>query len=90
MFYTDWGTVARDKPAKIERANMDGSGRLNLNITKIVFPHGITADYAAQRIYFADTQLEMVQTARYDGTGQRIIAQGSRVRTSFFFFLFSS
>eukprot|EP00057_Strongylocentrotus_purpuratus_P026506 XP_011680980.1 PREDICTED: low-density lipoprotein receptor-related protein 1 isoform X3 [Strongylocentrotus purpuratus] len=79
MFYTDWGTVARDKPAKIERANMDGSGRLNLNITKIVFPHGITADYAAQRIYFADTQLEMVQTARYDGTGQRIIAQGSRV-----------
>ncbi|XP_071495091.1 low-density lipoprotein receptor-related protein 1-like [Diadema antillarum] len=79
MFFTDWGTTDRLSRPKIEKALMDGRERIDLEVTKIVFPHGITADYPAKRIYFADTQLELVQSVKYDGTGQRIIKQGPKV-----------
>lgn len=39
MFWTDWGSKPR-----VERANMDGSGRMVLATKNIVWPNGLTID----------------------------------------------
>ena len=40
MFWTDWGS-----PGKIERSYMDGTGRMTLANTNLVWPNDITIDY---------------------------------------------
>ena len=40
MFWTDWGS-----PGKIERAYMDGTGRITIADTSLVWPNDITIDY---------------------------------------------
>ncbi len=44
MFWTDWGT-----PGKVERSYMDGSGRITIADTDLVWPNDITIDY---EVYF--------------------------------------
>ena len=41
MFWTDWGS-----PGKVERAYMDGSGRMTLADTGLVWPNDVTVDFA--------------------------------------------
>ena len=43
MFWTDWGDVA-----KIERAKMDGSNRMTLVDTNLVWPNGLALDLAGR------------------------------------------
>ena len=45
MFWTDWGS-----PGKIERAYMDGTGRMTLADTSLVWPNDITIDYEVEMI----------------------------------------
>ncbi len=40
MFWTDWGS-----PGKVERAYMDGTGRITIADTNLVWPNDITIDY---------------------------------------------
>ena len=56
MYWTDWGS-----PAKVERASMDGRDRTVLIDTDIVSPYGITIDYAEQRIYWVDAELDKIE-----------------------------
>ena len=45
MFWTDWGS-----PAKVERAHMDGTGRMTLANTNLMWPNDITIDYGVRQI----------------------------------------
>ena len=50
MFWTDWGS-----PGKVERAYMDGTGRITLANTSLVWPNDITIDYGVRIIVLSAT-----------------------------------
>ncbi len=45
MFWTDWGS-----PGKVERAYMDGTGRITIANTDLVWPNDITIDYEVRKL----------------------------------------
>ena len=63
MFWTDWGEVA-----KIEQAFMDGSRRRTIVDTGLSLPNAVTVDYIAEKIYWADSDLDKIEYANYDGS----------------------
>lgn len=69
MYWTDWG-----KPAKIERAYMDGSSREILHNTSLVWPNGITIDYATQTLYWIDANLDKIESSSVDGSSRTLIS----------------
>lgn len=71
MYWTDWGAVA-----KIERASMDGSDRRVLHSTGLTWPNGLTIDYPAQKIYWADASLDRIEYSNVDGSGRFILFSG--------------
>ncbi|CAL4088832.1 unnamed protein product, partial [Meganyctiphanes norvegica] len=71
MFFTDWGTTA----PKLERALMDGSQREQIVNRKIVYPFGVTVDYANRHVYWVDGYLSHVERVNYDGSNRRVILQ---------------
>lgn len=52
MYWTDWGTHA-----KIERATLGGNFRAEIVNSSLVWPNGLTLDYAEERLYWADASL---------------------------------
>ena len=50
MFWTDWGS-----PGKVERAYMDGTGRMTLADTSLVWPNDITIDYGVRIVVLSAT-----------------------------------
>ena len=68
MYWTDWGSVA-----KIERASMDGSDRRVLHNTGLTWPNGLTIDYLAQKIYWADASRDRIEYSNVDGSGRFIV-----------------
>lgn len=71
MYWTDWG-----ENAKIERASMDGSDRRVLHNTGLTWPNGLTIDYPAQRIYWADASQDVIEYSNIDGSGRFILHSG--------------
>ena len=71
MFWTDWG-----EPSLIERASMDGKGRIVLFSDEVSQPLGITCDYTTQRIYWADAGLSTISYSTYDGSGRSVLVSG--------------
>ena len=75
LFWTDWGSVH----PKIERASMDGdsvSRRVILD-SDIMWPTALTLDTILQRVYFADTKLEKIETCKYDGSSRiKLVTSG--------------
>lgn len=70
MYWTDWGN-----PAKIERASMDGRNRTVIhNYTNLLWPNGLTIDYASQVIYWIDAGLDVLEGSNVDGSNRRMIA----------------
>lgn len=68
MFWTDWGQTAM-----IERAFMDGSERRAVHNVGLSQPNGITIDYAAQKIYWSDSDLDKLEYSNYDGSERTIL-----------------
>ena len=64
MFWTDWGLHVN-----IERAFMDGKERHTLH-GGLSQPNGITIDYATQRIYWSDSNLNILEYSNYDGSAR--------------------
>lgn len=72
IFWTDWGNTP-----KIERAGMDGSMRMILVNTSLHWPNGMTVDYAAERLYWADAKHHVIECAHLDGTNRKtVISEG--------------
>ena len=72
MYWTDWGEVA-----KIEKAGMDGHGRTVIINTDLVWPNGLAIDYEAQRLYWADANLDKIEYSSVDGTGRTLLETGA-------------
>ncbi|KAF7998627.1 hypothetical protein HCN44_011035 [Aphidius gifuensis] len=72
VFWTDWGPNP-----KIERADMDGSGRISLITDSITWPNGLTIDYPTEKIYWTDAKHPAILSAKLDGTDRRkILSKG--------------
>ncbi|XP_022111824.1 prolow-density lipoprotein receptor-related protein 1-like [Acanthaster planci] len=74
MFLTDRGSHP-----KVKKANLDGSELQDIVVGKISTPHSITADLVAQRIYWTDSGLQLIESSNYDGMNRRTVARGSGV-----------
>lgn len=68
LYWTDWGDVA-----KIERASMDGTSRKTLHNTSLVWPNAITVDYDTQTLYWADANLNKIETSGVDGSNRKVV-----------------
>ena len=63
IYWTDAGART------IQRANLDGTGVVNLITTGLISPLGIALDVAAGKMYWADADAQKIQRANLDGTG---------------------
>ena len=52
---------------------MDGSDRRVLHSTGLTWPNGLTIDYTAQRIYWADASRDMIEYSNVDGSGRFVL-----------------
>ncbi|XP_066603816.1 low-density lipoprotein receptor-related protein 4 [Prorops nasuta] len=68
VYWADWGPSP-----KIERADMDGTGRLSLITESISWPNGLTIDYTTDRIYWADAKHKVIESAHLDGTNRKLV-----------------
>ncbi|XP_076823399.1 prolow-density lipoprotein receptor-related protein 1-like isoform X2 [Clavelina lepadiformis] len=69
MFWTDWEA----DNARVERATMAGTNRTILwkpGPDKSGWPNGLTIDYLENRIYWGDAKIDMIWSAKYDGSDQ--------------------
>ncbi|XP_071101709.1 prolow-density lipoprotein receptor-related protein 1-like isoform X1 [Haliotis cracherodii] len=73
LFWTDWdGTKPR-----IESCSMSGESRkVVYDITRIQgggWPNGLTIDYEARRLYWADARSDSVHTSTYEGLDHHLV-----------------
>ena len=68
MYWTDYGV-----PGKIERASMDGTGRVVLHDAGLSQPNGIAVDIQLQRVYWIDAVEQIIEYSNVDGTGRTIL-----------------
>lgn len=68
IFWTDWG-----KWPRIERANLDGQNRTAIVTTKLYWPNGLAIDLIRERLYFADSHLDYIESCDYNGQNRRQI-----------------
>ncbi|XP_062539561.1 low-density lipoprotein receptor-related protein 4 [Armigeres subalbatus] len=72
MFWSDWGS----NPL-IERAGMDGTGRVTLVSENLQWPNGLALDTDNHRLYFVDGGTKLLEFVNFDGTGRnRLITDG--------------
>ena len=71
IFWTDWGGVH----PRIETASMDGNSNSRKVVldTDIVWPTALTIDNIAQRLFFADTKSQRIDTIKYDGSARKTL-----------------
>lgn len=73
LFWTDWGSVP-----KIERSNLDGSDRIVLVKTSLGWPNGLSIDYNAEKIFWADAKTDRIEMANFDGS-ERVTVVSDRL-----------
>ncbi|XP_071448921.1 vitellogenin receptor [Hetaerina americana] len=71
VFWTDWGS----KPM-VARAGMDGSDPIPFVEKNIQWPNGLAVDYPANRLYWVDAKLMIIESIELDGTDRRTILKG--------------
>lgn len=64
MYWTEWG----GRP-KIDRAAMDGSGRITL-VPNVGRANGLTIDYAERRLYWTDLDTTLIESSNMLGKHQ--------------------
>ena len=68
MYWSDWGETAM-----IERASMDGQARTVIISDNLIWPNGITIDYAEDKLYWADAFLDKIEYSNLDGTNRSLL-----------------
>ena len=68
MYWTDWGANP-----KIEKAEMDGSGRQSIVTGNIVWPNGLTIDQATNRLYWVDAKLDTIEMTDLNGASRQVL-----------------
>ena len=67
---------------------MDGTSRMVIAKSSLFWPNGLTVDYAASRLYWADAKHHVIECANFDGSHRRtVINEGIKmnIRISIFF-----
>ncbi len=54
---------------------MDGANRVVIHNTSLVWPNALTLDIPTQTLYWADANLDKVESSGVDGTNRRLITQ---------------
>ncbi|XP_013065627.2 low-density lipoprotein receptor-related protein 6-like [Biomphalaria glabrata] len=74
MYWTDWGETP-----KIEKAGMDGNEDTRSVIINdnIFWPNGLTIDYEASKLYWADGKLGYIHSCDFDGKNRHSVIDGS-------------
>ena len=70
MFWTDWGLNPR-----IEKATLNGNQRISIVTSDLYRPNGIELDRGNQKIFWADTGVDRVESVDYDGSNRRLLFQ---------------
>ena len=70
MYWSECG-----KQAAIETAAMDGTKRRTLVGQNLYWPVGLTIDYPANRLYWIDSKLRLVESVKLDGTSRKMVHQ---------------
>ena len=86
MFFTVWGSDT----AKVERSALDGQERHTVVDSKIVYPYGITVDFANEHIYWVDTYLDYIERCDYAGQNRKTVLRGSPVQNLYSIDLFEN
>ena len=60
--------------ATIEKASMDGTERMVLHSTGLVWPNGITLDLSTQTLYWIDGDQYRIESSNTDGSSRTTIA----------------
>ena len=68
MYWTDWGSNP-----KIEKAQMDGSGRRIIVTANLVLPNGLTIHQATNRLFWADAKLDKIEVSDLDGRNRHLV-----------------
>ncbi|XP_054162427.1 low-density lipoprotein receptor-related protein 4-like [Oppia nitens] len=71
IIWTDWGQQPR-----IERAFMDGTGRIAIVETSLFWPNGLTIDHPSNRLYWVDAKHHVIECSNLDGTDRRRVVDG--------------
>ncbi|KAI8440550.1 hypothetical protein MSG28_001792 [Choristoneura fumiferana] len=66
MFWSDWN----EKKPKIERSNLDGSGRILVVSEKLIWPNGIALDTVNNKLYWGDGRLRKIEVCDMDGSNR--------------------
>lgn len=54
---------------------MDGSNRMVLHGTRLVWPNALSIDLIGQRLYWADAKLHVIEVSHLDGSHRQVIAE---------------
>lgn len=75
IFWSDWGAKA-----KIERAAMDGQGRIIIvsDPKYVAWPNGVTLDLVKEQIYWADAKLRHIMRSDYNGENVFTVVSSSK------------
>lgn len=55
---------------------MDGSNRMVLHSTRLVWPNALCIDLINKRLYWADAKLNVIEMSHLDGSHRRVVAEG--------------
>lgn len=58
----------------IHAASMDGDNNINIVSKLVEWPTGLTIDYPAKRLYWADHRKGTIETVLYDGKSRHVVA----------------
>ena len=78
FYFTEWRASAGVVMGRINKASMDGTGRVILHHSGVQRPYGITIDIDTQILYWADLGLQKVEMCNaVDGSGRRVVVSSS-------------
>ncbi|XP_044749052.1 low-density lipoprotein receptor-related protein 4 [Coccinella septempunctata] len=72
MYWTTWG----EKP-RIEKTGMDGSARSVIISEDLISPSGLSIDFEAKKLYWADGIDKCISMSNFDGTKRKTVIEGS-------------
>ena len=78
MYWVDFGVITQSNTGRIERANLDGSGRETL-VSGLSLPEDIALDVLAGKFYWTDGIDDVIRRANLDGTGVEIAVSGNLI-----------
>nr|XP_034317566.1 low-density lipoprotein receptor-related protein 2 isoform X5 [Crassostrea gigas] len=69
LFWTEFGNIT-----EIGRTNMDGTSKIYIATTQIVWPNGLTIDFTSSRLYWTDGKKNRIESSDLNGGNRQILA----------------